>query len=197
MSKYYAYPFLYDDASDLKCDFEILTDEISSMIGFLRSLLDEKDKNNCLDIADDLSKINELMYHINPSLRTKVTVKAEELGWLYGKTESLQKAVEKSLPKICPENQDCSTNETCPENPDCKPAFFLPQGCTQAALAHVIRNKCKALVRLLSRYKQQGNPVDEILFDYTNLYSGYFYSLALWFNKNHDKEEQLFISRVY
>ena len=180
MSKYLSYPFLYDDAADLKCDFEILSDEISSLIGLLRSLLDDKDKKAGADIAEDLSKINELMYHINPSLRTKVTVTAEELEWLYKKTQDLQKAAEEGLPK-----------------PSGKPAFFLPQGCTQAALAHVIRNKCKALVRLLSRYRQQGNPVDEILFDFTNLYSGYFYSLALWFNKNHGEEERLFISRNY
>ena len=179
MSKYLAYTFLYDDTADLKCDFEILTDEISSMIGLLRSLLDNIDRNADPDMADHLSKINELMYHINPSLRTKVTVTAEELEWLYGKTQILQKAVEEGLPK----NKG--------------PAFFVPQGCKAASLSHVIRAKCKALVRLLSRYEQQGNRVDEILFDFINLYSGYFFSLALWFNKIHGIEEHPFTSRNY
>ena len=179
MSKYLAYPFLYDDASDLKCDFEVLADEISSTIGLLRSFLDDRDKNADPNISEDLSKINELMYHINPSLRTRVTVTAEELEWLHGKTQILQKAVEEGLPKTK------------------GPAFFIPQGCTQAALSHVIRCKCKTMVRLLSRYQQQGNPVDGILLDFVNLYSGYFYSLALWFNKNHGVEETPFISRNY
>ncbi|HCC38114.1 MAG TPA: ATP--cob(I)alamin adenosyltransferase, partial [Treponema sp.] len=98
MSKYLAYSFLYDDAADLKCDFEILTDEISSMIGLARSLLDDNDKNAAPELADDLQKINELMYHINPSLRTKVTVTAEELEWLDRKTRDLQTAVEEGLP---------------------------------------------------------------------------------------------------
>lgn len=179
MSKYLAYSFLYDDAADLKCDFEILTDEISSMVGLARSLLDDNDKNAAPELADDLQKINELMYHINPSLRTKVTVTAEELEWLDRKTRDLQTAVEEGLPK--------KTGVT----------FFVPQGCTQAAYSHVIRSQCKAAARLLSRYRQQGNPVDEILFDFVNLYSGYFYFLALWFNKNHGEKECPFVSRVY
>ncbi|MDR2521767.1 MAG: ATP--cob(I)alamin adenosyltransferase [Spirochaetaceae bacterium] len=179
MSKFLAYSFLYDDAADLKCDFELLSDEIASMIGFLRSLLNEKDTAADKNLAGDLSRINELMYHINPSLRTKVMVSAEELAWLHEKTMRLQKAVEDGLPK--------GGGFT----------FFIPEGCTQAAYSHVIRCKCKSLVRLLSRCRQQGNHVDEILFDFTNLYAGYFYSLALWLNKIHGVEECRFTSRVY
>ena len=179
MNKYLAYPFLYDDANDLKCDFEILTDEISSLIGLLRSLLCDKDKIACPDLAEDLSKINELMYHINPSLRTEVEVAAEELEWLAGKNLMLRKDIE--------EGQSKSKGLT----------FYLPQGSTPSALSHVIRCKCKVLVRLISRYQQQGNHVDDILFDFANLYSGYFYSLALWFNKIQGIEELKFISRVY
>jgi cob(I)alamin adenosyltransferase len=179
MSKYLAYSFLYDDAADLKCDFELLTDEISSMIGLLRSLLDEKDRAAQADLAEDLAGLNELMYHINPSLRTKVTVTEEELEWLHQKTTALQAAVQEGLPQ--------KSGLT----------FLIPQGCVQAAYSHVIRAKCKTLVRLLSRYRQQGNPVEEILFDFANLYSGYFYFLALRLNKNHGVEERAFVSRVY
>ena len=179
MNNYLAYCYLYEDAADLKCDFEILSDEISSMIGFLRSLLDEKDKTADPGLSEDLCRINELMYNINPSLRTETTVTGEELEWLYRKTQALQKAASETLPKTGGLN------------------FYLPQGCVQASCSHVIRSKCKTLVRLLSRYKQQGNNVDEILFDFVNLYSGYFFSLALWFNMNHKIEERVFTSRVY
>lgn len=57
MSKFLAYPFLYDEAADLNCDFEILTDEISSMIGLLRSLPDDEDKTADPDLAGDLSNL--------------------------------------------------------------------------------------------------------------------------------------------
>jgi cob(I)alamin adenosyltransferase len=179
MSKYLAYCFLYDDAADLRCDFEILTDEISSMIGLLRSLLDDADRAADSELANVLCKINELMYHINPSLRTETFVTAEELEWLLQKTTILQNSVAETPPK-----GNAFT-------------FYIPQGCTQAAYSHLIRSKCKVLVRLLSRHHQQGNAVSQILFDFCNLYSGYFYFLALWFNKNHGEKECPFISRAY
>ena len=179
MSKYLAYSFLYDDATDLKCDFEIMTDEVSSMIGLLQSLLCDADRAADSELAEDLCKINELMYHINPSLRVEVKVTTEELEWLDQKTQALQKSLEYGAPQ--------KGGFT----------FFIPQGCTQAAYSHVIRSKCKTLVRLASRFQQQGNTVDAILFDFLNLYSGYFFFLALWFNKNHGINERPFISRVY
>ena len=148
------------------------------MIGLLRSLLDDKDKTADPDLEEDLCKINELMYHINPSLRTKVMVTGEELAWLFQKGQALKTAQEEARPRS-------GLN------------FFIPQGCTQASYSHVIRSKCKTLVRLLSRYKQQGNVVDDILFDFINLYSGYFYYLALWFNKIHGVKERVFTSRAY
>jgi len=168
MNKYLAYPFLYDESSDLRCDFEILTDEISSMIGLLRSMVEVE------DLTEDLSKINEIMYHINPSLRTRVAVTEEELSWLAKKVTDIQEEVNDVFNK-----------------------FVLPQGCTQASYCHVIRSKCKSLVRLLSRHKEQGNSVDDILFDFVNLYSGYFFVLALKLNKDQGLEETEFTSRVY
>jgi cob(I)alamin adenosyltransferase len=75
--------------------------------------------------------------------------------------------------------------------------FVVPQGCSQAAYSHIIRSKCKSLVRLLSRFKQQGNNVENILFDFFNLFSGYFHFLALWFNWNNGVKEQIFTSRAY
>lgn len=168
MKKYLAYPFLYDKSSDLRCDFEILTDEVSSMVGLLRSFVEDK------TLREDLSKINELMYHINPSLRTKTTVTNEELIWLESRVIELQEEVKDRFQK-----------------------FVLPQGTTEAGYCHVIRSKCKSIVRLLSRYKEQGNYVDDILFDFTNLYSGYFFVLALKFNKDNCLNETEFVSRNY
>ncbi|GHV56744.1 ATP-binding protein [Spirochaetia bacterium] len=175
---YLAYSFLYDDPADLRCDFEIMSDEIASMIGMLRSLIDNK------EIREDLSKTIELMYHINPSLRTKTAVTAEELAWLHERVERIQKETRETFNKAAPSRGKA-------------PRFVLPQGCTAAAYSHIIRNKCKSLVRLLHRYQQQGNTVDDIIFNFTNLFSGYFFSLALKLNKDNDVEEVEFNSRVY
>lgn len=168
MSKYLAYPFLYDDSNDLRCDYEIFTDEISSTIGLLRAFI----KDN--ELRDELSKINELVYHMNASLRTKVTVTKEELLWVESRTKVYQEEIKDRVNK-----------------------FVIPQGSIQGSYAHIIRTKFKALVRLLHRHKKQGNSVDEILFDFANLFSGYFFILALKLNKDENTDETEFISRNY
>jgi cob(I)alamin adenosyltransferase len=171
LSAYVAYTFLYDPSADLRCDFEILSDEIASMIGLVRALIDDRVVQDGGELREDLLKISELMYHINPSLRTKIAVTGEELAWLHEKAVRLQ---------VDPSSR-----------------FVVPQGCVPAAYSHVIRSKCKALVRLLSRHAQQGHPVDDILFDFINLFSNYFFALALRLNHVYGVTEVPFTSRVY
>jgi cob(I)alamin adenosyltransferase len=177
---YLAYCFLYEDAGDLRCDFEIASDEISSMIGFLRSLVN--DGPGAPEIRADLSRLNELMYHINPSLRTRTAVTETEAAWVHEKIVTMREELREQFDQAAPRPG---------------PRFVLPQGCTPASYSHIIRNKCKALVRLLSRYKQQGHEVDELLFDCINLYAGYFYFLSLKLNRDQGVEETEFKSRVY
>ncbi|MDR2518089.1 MAG: ATP--cob(I)alamin adenosyltransferase [Spirochaetaceae bacterium] len=180
-STYLAYSFLYDDAADLRCDFELLTDEIASMTGLLRSLLSRQDAAALPEARSDLERVNRLVYHLNPSLRAGVGVTPEELAWLHRKTMSLQEAAQDHIPRTL----------------EGEPTFLIPQGCTPAALSHVLRCKCKTLARLVSRHQQGGHEVDELVFDFANLLSGYFYSLALALNKSRGEKEQLFISRAY
>ncbi|MGL6106428.1 ATP:cob(I)alamin adenosyltransferase [Romboutsia sp.] len=168
MSKYLAYPFLYDNSNDLRCDYEIFTDEISSTIGLLRAFVNNEELKN------ELTQINDLVYHMNASLRTKVSVTKEELLWLENRTNIYQEEIKDRIDK-----------------------FVVPQGCISASYAHVIRTKFKALVRLLHRHKEQGNTVDEILFDFANLFSGYFFILALKLNKDEKVDETEFVSRNY
>jgi len=61
--------------------------------------------------------------------------------------------------------------------------FVLPLGAQSASLAHVLRVKCKGLVRLLCRHEDAGNGVDSRLQDFANLLSGYFYYLAFRLNE--------------
>jgi cob(I)alamin adenosyltransferase len=169
-----ACPFLDDDSSDLRSDFEILSDEIASMIGLLRSLIDEKLVKDAQKLKDDLLTLGELVYHSGSSLRTRTTVSNEEREWLHARFEEIQ-AETKTL----------------------SPRFVVPQGCVPAAYSHCLRSKTNALIRLLSRYKQQGNPVDDALFDFTSLASNYFFVLALQLNQSYGVKEIAFISRVY
>ncbi|MDR2102100.1 MAG: ATP--cob(I)alamin adenosyltransferase [Treponema sp.] len=178
IQKYLAYSFLYDDPQDLRCDFEIATDEIASMIGLLASLIQDG------ALRGDLNRLNELMYHINPSLRTKTAVTGDELDWLRGRVGELQERIKEGFDRAAPSRAGA-------------PRFVVPQGCTAACYSHIIRNKCKALVRLLYRCREQGVKTEPILFHFINLYSGYFYSLALKLNQDEGAAEIPFTSRVY
>ena len=167
-SKFEAYPFLSDKTEDLRCDFEILTDEIASQVGLLRSLI----KDNLL--RDELLTICSLVYNINPSLRTFVSVTQEELDWLEDTTLRIQDEVKGKCDK-----------------------FVLTQGCESACHAHIIRSKFKALVRMIYRYMYEGNEVPNILIDFANLLSGYFFLLALRLNDINNVDEVEYISRNY
>ena len=165
-SPYEAYPFLSDDSDDLRCDFELLTDEMASMTGLLRSQVEQE------DMREELQWLCELIYHINPALRTCMAVTREEVAHLATAVERLQ-------------------TETTMHG------FVLPQGCAAACTAHVLRVKGKCLVRLLYRHMRQGHNVPNLLVDVCNLLSGYFFLLALKLNALAGTAELAYVSRNY
>ena len=165
-SPYEAYPFLSDAKDDLRCDFEILTDRISSMAGLLASL--------CPEQRDEILRVDELVYHANPSLRTFFSITDEEIDWLKERVESLNE----------------QTKSFCDK-------FVVPAGTPRACVAHVLRTDGKKLVRMLYRHAESGGKVDDRLFDFVNLVSGYFFLLALWLNHLDGFKEIPFVSRNY
>ncbi len=161
-----AYPFLADPPEDLRCDFELLTDELSSLTGLLRSLVGEE------TLREQLLWVGELIYHLNPTLRTRLTVTEEEVRRL----KDLIAALETSAGVK---------------------TFVLPQGCPAAGVAHLLRVRAKCLVRLLYRHMYQGHPVPETLVDVCHLLSQYFFLVALRCNAAEGVEEIPFVSRNY
>ena len=83
-SPYEAYPFLSDGGSDLRCDFELLTDEMASMTGLLRAQVADE------ALQAELFGICALIYNINPTLRTHFTVTEEEVSALKAAVDRLQ-----------------------------------------------------------------------------------------------------------
>lgn len=165
-SPYEAYPFLADADDDLRCDFEILTDRMSSETGLLAAM--------CPERRAELLKIDELIYHANPTLRTFMSITPEEIEWMKALVDGLHE----------------ETKELCKR-------FVLPAGTERACRAHILRTDGKKLVRLLYRHAQRGGRVEESLFDFANLVSGYFFMLALWINHKDGFEEIEFESRNY
>lgn len=166
-SPYEAYPFLSEAASSYACDFEILTDEIASRAGLVRALAEDE------ALRGELYRICELVYHLNPTLRTHLSVTEEETRWLRGRIDELAAQ---------------NPTESC---------FVLPLGCEAACQAHLARVRCKALVRLIYRHLEAGGTAPEALIDLANLFSGYFYLLALELNRRAGTTEATFESRNY
>lgn len=121
-----------DADRDLRCDFELATDELASGAGLLRSQVADE------TLAEELLWICELIYHINPTLRTSLSVTQEESDRLAAMVEKLQAE---------------STVH----------GFVLPCGCESACTAHLLRVKAKCLVRLLYRYIERGHEVPDRL----------------------------------
>lgn len=168
-SPYEAYPFLADAKEDLRCDFEILTDKICSGTGLLCAMVKEAGID---ELVQPLTKLGELIYHANPSLRTFCSITSEEVLWLKDEIDLLRSKVKGE-------------------------GFVLPAGCKEACVAHTLRTEGKELVRLLYRHLYNGNYVSEILIDFCNLISGYFFTLSLYINYVLNVNEIPFKSRNY
>ena len=109
-SPYEAYPFLCDAGEDLRCDFELLTDEMASRTGLLRAQVKDE------ALKAELLWVCELIYHMNPTLRTRLTVTEEECARLLELASGWK--------------------ERCAGR--CK-LFVLTQGCEAACTAHLLR----------------------------------------------------------
>ena len=92
-SPWEAYPFLSDAPDDLRCDFELLTDEIASRTGLLRSQLEDE------ALRAELLQVCELVYHANPTLRTRFTVTPDEIQWLASAVEAKGAALGSCCPR--------------------------------------------------------------------------------------------------
>lgn len=167
-SPYEAYPFLCDSGDDYRCDFELLTDEMASRTGLLRSQVQDP------ELKEELLWLCELIYHINPTLRTHLTVTEEETQRLFEAASRLKQQ----------------------SGDRCK-LFVLTQGCEAACTAHILRVNGKQLVRLIYRWIEKGNTVPDRLLDLANLLSGYFFYLALRLNELEGVDEVQYESRNY
>lgn len=167
-SKFEAYPFLSEKSTSLACDFEILSDEVTSKIGHLFSLIED------VKLREDLIKMGEILYHLNPTLRTKMSLTTDALDFVLEKTKELEQETQGR----------------------CK-MFVLPFGCEKGAMSHIIRNNFKTLARMVYKHSENGGKIDELLLDFLGAMSDYFFHLSLYLNKLDGFDEIPFISKNY
>ena len=108
------------------------------------------------ELREELHFVCEVIYNLSPAFRGSKTLTADALMRLEAITARHKQKSEALL--------------------------VLPLGSRVAALSHLLRVKCKGLVRLLCKHKREENKGDELLFDFANQLSGYFYNLACKLN---------------
>ena len=162
-----SYPFLYD--SDKLCDYEILTDELTSLLGMSASFA-----NNHRELKNELYKIADIAYHSNGSVRGKLAVSYEDVDWLYTRYTYYKELTE-----------------------DRETLFVLPAGGNLASSLHVCRCKAKAVVRMLYKLDVEGHKVPEVLFDFANVLANYCFVVAMFANKIDKIKEIPYESKSY
>ncbi len=157
-------PFLYEESK--KVEFEILTDKLASQLGFCASLAKGNFKN-------ELIFITELVYHLNGSIRGKISIDGSHVSFLKARCEFYE------------------------EYTKCDPKFVIPQGSSLASSLHIARCLGKEVVRKMYQVKTEGIIVEDVLFDFTNMISNYSLIAALYANKINNISEIEFISKSY
>jgi len=160
MQKYQAYPFLEEE--QLLCDYEIMTDELASQLGW------------CLGVTNELSDVHlvSTVYHANGSIRAKLAVSQQDVDCL----ELLYQSLDEQLGHW--------------------KQMVLPMGCESAMRWHLIRVKCKAVLRLMYRIAKV-HPVNQLLFDWFHLLANYAFLRAVLANAQQGVKEISFVSKSY
>ena len=131
-SPYEAYPYLSSKPEDLRCDFELMTDELASMTGLLRGYVQQLDVPEQPALTEELAKICELIYHVNPTTRTKLTVTEEEIAWLLERVNAMNELTYEEI------------------------VLLFYRWAQSVPLMHILRAKAKDIVRLLYRMDYGG-----------------------------------------
>lgn len=119
---------------------------------------------------EELQTLIELVYHANGSIRGKCAITEKELSYVYSLYDKYAMDMHH---------------------------FVVPDGCIGATYLHVLRADCKAIIRLMTKIKQEGHTVSDILWDFMNLLSNTLFMMCLYENKCENFIERPFMSRSY
>lgn len=162
------YPFIYEQG--YLCDYEVVTDELCSQVGYILAAMDD-----CLaEVKADLSRLQPMIYHLNGSIRGRLAIHQVDLDWLKARYQYYRAQLQEQLG-----------------------GFILPRGNDLAMRCHLARSGAKKAIRLMLRIDQEGIPVADELHHFCNLLCNYFFVLAVYINKANGYEELPFVSLSY
>lgn len=167
--RYKSYPFMREESCLV--DYEIRTDSMTTQIGYAMAVL-EKEKGT-EEIVGILRQIQPLAYHVNGSVRGRLSITAEDLAWLDGIYDEFTARAGEAIKQ-----------------------FVLPQGSLGASALHICRSEAKKSYRALHKVSEE-REVPEILFQFLGLLANVFFVLSIEANKLQNVEEIVFVSKAY
>lgn len=172
------YPYIYEDS--LLCDYEILTDELTRMVGWAIDelgalIINYPNSNELKTLADELNWLLPLCYHLNGSIRGKLAIKEEEHQQLLTMYRNIKKLTENSIS-----------------------GFVLPGGKSPVGILNQCSSLSKKAIRLMVRiHNEEQKEVSNIVPKFANLLCNYFFTATVLINQVTGYKEVPFISRSY
>lgn len=163
------YPFMYEKS--LKCDFEILTDDLCRQVGGILAAMPAEFPV----LVEELEQLQPLIYHLNGSIRGKCAVTEEHLVWL----------------------RECYARhrDACADAID---GFVLPRGSTPVPQLNSASSAAKRAIRLMVRmHDEEGIEIPDVLHRFANVLCNYLFMLTIVINKARGEKEIPFISESY
>lgn len=163
------YPFMYEKS--LKCDFEILTDELCRQIGGILAAMPAE----FLELVAELETLQPMIYHLNGSIRGKCALTDEHLTWLR---------------ECYVAHRDASA--------ECIAGFVLPRGSVPVAQLNSASSAAKKAIRLMVRlHDEEGIEIPDVLHHFCNVLCNYLFTLTIVINNARGEKEIPFISESY
>ena len=163
------YPFMCEKS--LKCDFEILTDELCRQIGGILAAMPVEFP----ELVTELEALQPLIYHLNGSIRGKCALQEADLTWLR---------------ECYVRHRDASADSIA--------GFVLPRGASPVPQLNSASSTAKKAIRLMVRlYDEEGVEIPDVLHRFCNVLCNYLFTLTVVINRARGEEEVPFISKSY
>jgi cob(I)alamin adenosyltransferase len=172
------YPYIYEES--MLCDYEILTDDLTRMVGWAISelgiLRQQYAENAELKMLEtQLNWLLPLCYHLNGSIRGTLAITEEDHQQLLENYRSFKKLTEKSIS-----------------------GFVLPGGISPVGVLNKCSSMCKQAIRLMVKiHNEEQKEVAEILPKFANLLCNYFFTSTVLINQVTGFKETPFMSKSY
>ncbi len=162
------YPFIYEQST--LCDFELLTDELCTVVGLAGSACYARDA----DLQSILFNLQPQLFDLNGSIRGRCAIDESNLVEL--------KKTYNELKLLFPVQKE---------------KFVLPRGSGVVVQLHYCRSLAKKVTRALVRVESEGIVVPETLPRFSNLLTNLFFVMTRIINHRSGVEEPEYISSNY